>query len=48
MELAGQKIENIQDYAAVIRALKAEQTVRIAFLRGGQRKEADITPISRE
>jgi Tol biopolymer transport system component len=48
VELAGQKIENIQDYAAVIRVLKPNETVKIAFIREGQRQQAEITPISRD
>ncbi len=46
--LAGAKIENMQDYAAAIGLLKADETVKIVYLRGEQRQETDITPISRQ
>ncbi len=48
VELAGKKIENIQDYADALKALKAGEKVKIAVRRGGERVDLEITPISRQ
>lgn len=48
VELAGKKIENLQDYSAAINALKPGEKVKIVVLRGSERIELEIVPGSRQ
>ncbi len=46
--LAGREIENLYDYTFAIQALRVDERVPIVVLRGGERLELEITPVSRE
>lgn len=48
VELAGRKIENVQDFAAAISALKIGEKAKIVVLRAGQRLELEVVPGSRQ
>jgi Tol biopolymer transport system component len=48
VEVAGQAIENIQDYAKALGGLKVGQAVRFVVMRAGERIELTITPASRD
>ncbi len=48
VELAGRKIEDINDYTYAIEALKIGEPVKIVVVRGEERLEIQITPTARE
>ncbi len=48
VELAGAKIEDVYDYTYAIEALKIGETVKVVLMRGGERRELEITPTARE
>ncbi|MCH8147534.1 MAG: hypothetical protein IH987_05995, partial [Planctomycetes bacterium] len=48
VELAGNTIENVQDYSAAIGALKVGQPAVVVVLRNEKRVKLTITPGSRE
>ncbi len=48
VELAGKKIENVQDFSAAIAALKPGEKVKIVVLRGSERIELEVIPGSRQ
>lgn len=48
VEMAGQSITNIYDYASALDALKVDEPVAFVVLRDGQRVELSITPAARE
>ena len=48
VELAGRKIEDINDYTYAIEALKIGEPVKIVIVRGAEKLELQITPASRE
>lgn len=48
VELAGLKIENIQDYAAALRVLRIDESVKIVVQRGDEKLTLEIIPTSRQ
>jgi hypothetical protein len=48
VEVAGKKIENVQDYSAALQALKVNEKVKFVVLRDGERLELEVVPGSRE
>ncbi len=48
VEMAGQAIANIYDYASALDALKVDEPVTFVVMRGGERVELSITPGARE
>jgi hypothetical protein len=48
IELGGHKIGGLEDYAAVLRALKPGEPVEIVVRRGGQESRLTITPTARK
>ncbi len=47
VEFAGQQIANIYDYTYALEAARIGEPVRVVYLRGGERREASITPRER-
>ena len=47
VEIAGQSITNIYDYTFALELLKADTPVRVVFVRGGERREVQLTPAGR-
>jgi S1-C subfamily serine protease len=47
VEIAGQSIANIYDYTYALELLKVDQPVKVVYLRGGMRREAQLTPAAR-
>ncbi len=47
VELAGQKIANIYDYTYALDVMKPDVPVRVVFVRGGERRDAMLTPRAR-
>ena len=47
IEIAGQSITNIYDYTFALELLKADTTVKVVFLRNGERHEVQLTPAGR-
>jgi S1-C subfamily serine protease len=47
VEIAGQTIANIYDYTYALELLKADQPVKVVYLRDGQRRETTLTPATR-
>jgi S1-C subfamily serine protease len=48
VEVAGKKIENVQDYSAALQAMKVGEPVKFVVLRDSQRVELTVTPGSRQ
>ena len=48
VEIAGQSITNIYDYTYALELLKIGQPVKVVYMRGGERKEAMLTPAARK
>jgi len=48
VEIAGQAITNIYDYTYALDVLKIGVPTKVIYLRGGQRKEAALTPAARK
>jgi len=48
VEIAGQSITNIYDYTFALELLKIGQPVKVVYVRGGERKEAMLTPAARK
>ena len=48
VEIAGQSIANIYDYTYALELLKIGQPAKVVYLRGGERKEAMLTPAARK
>jgi S1-C subfamily serine protease len=48
VEIAGHKIAGLEDYAAVLRALKPDETVEIVVKRGDSEQRLAITPTLRQ
>jgi S1-C subfamily serine protease len=47
VEIAGQTIANIYDYTYALELLKADQPVKVVYMRGDQRRETTLTPAPR-
>jgi len=47
VEIAGQSITNIYDYTFALDLLKIGQPVKVVYMRGGERREATMTPTAR-
>ena len=47
VEIAGQSIANIYDYTYALELLKVDQPVKVIYMRGGQRRETQLTPGAR-
>jgi hypothetical protein len=47
VEIAGQTIANIYDYTYALELLKADQQVKVVFMRGSERHETTLTPVAR-
>ena len=48
VEVAGKKIENVQDYSSALQAMKIGQPVKFVVLRDGQRVELEVVPGSKQ
>lgn len=48
VEIAGQLIANIYDYTYALELLKVGEAVKIVYTRGGERREATLTPAARK
>jgi hypothetical protein len=48
IEFAGRKIENIYDYTYALDLVKIGEPVTVVYLRGGERREAKLTPRARK
>jgi S1-C subfamily serine protease len=47
VEIAGQSIANIYDYTYALELLKVDQPVKVVYMRGGMRRETQLTPAAR-
>ena len=47
VEIAGQTIANIYDYTYALELLRADQPVKVIYLRKGERRETTLTPAAR-
>ncbi|MBI4265626.1 MAG: M28 family peptidase [Acidobacteria bacterium] len=47
VEIAGQTIANIYDYTYALELLKADQPVKVVYVRNGERRETTLTPVVR-
>ena len=47
IEIAGQSIANIYDYTYALELLKVDVPVKVVYMRGGQRRETQLTPAGR-
>jgi Zn-dependent M28 family amino/carboxypeptidase len=47
VEIAGQTIANIYDYTYALELLKADEAVPVVYLRGGERRDTQLTPAAR-
>ncbi len=48
VEIAGQSITNIYDYTYALELLKIGQPAKVAYMRGGERRETTLTPAARK
>ena len=48
VEIAGQSITNIYDYTYALELLKIGQPAKVIYMRGGEKKEAMLTPAARK
>jgi len=48
VEIAGQTISNIYDYTYALDVLKVGEPTKVVYVRGGQRREATLTPAARK
>src|SRR4030095_1833939 len=48
IEIAGQSITNIYDYTYALELLKIGQPAKVIYMRGGEKKEATLTPAARK
>ncbi len=48
VEIAGQSITNIYDYTYALELLKIGQPAKVAYLRGGEKRETTLTPAARK
>ncbi len=47
VEIAGKTIANIYDYTYALELLRASQPVKVVYMRGGERRETELTPAAR-
>lgn len=47
IEIAGQSITNIYDYTYALESLKVGAAVKVVYMRGGERRETNLTPAAR-
>jgi len=47
VEIAGQTIANIYDYTYALELLRVNQPVKVVYLRGGERRDTQLTPAAR-
>jgi hypothetical protein len=47
VEIAGKTIANIYDYTYALELLRADQAVKVVYLRNGERRETELTPTAR-
>lgn len=47
VEIAGQTIANIYDYTYTLELLKVDQPVKVVYMRIGERRETQLTPVAR-
>jgi len=47
VEIAGQTIANIYDYTYALELLKIDQSVKVVYMRGTDRRETELTPTAR-
>ena len=47
VEIAGKTIANVYDYTYALELLRADQPVKVVFLRNGERRETELTPAAR-
>jgi hypothetical protein len=47
VEIAGKTIANIYDYTYALELLRANQAVKVAYVRNGERRETELTPAAR-
>jgi hypothetical protein len=47
IEIAGQTIANIYDYTYALELLKVDQPIKVVYMRGGMRRETQLTPAAR-
>lgn len=47
VEIAGQTIANIYDYTYALELLRADQPVKVVYVRNGERRETELTPAAR-
>jgi Zn-dependent M28 family amino/carboxypeptidase len=48
IEIAGQTIANIYDYTYALELLKVDQTVKVVYMRGTEKRETQLTPTVRK
>ncbi|MGE0463282.1 MAG: M20/M25/M40 family metallo-hydrolase [Vicinamibacterales bacterium] len=48
VEIAGQSIANIYDYTYALELLKIGQPAKVVYMRGGERRETQLTPAARK
>jgi S1-C subfamily serine protease len=48
VELAGQSIANIYDYTYALELLKVGESVKVIYVRGGEKRETTLTPGARK
>jgi hypothetical protein len=48
IEIAGQSIANIYDYTYALELLKIDQPAKVVYMRGGERRETQLTPTVRK
>ncbi|MCC7031401.1 MAG: M20/M25/M40 family metallo-hydrolase [Acidobacteria bacterium] len=48
VEIAGQSIANIYDYTYALELLKIGQPAKVVYVRGGERRETQLTPAARK
>jgi hypothetical protein len=47
VEIAGKTIANVYDYTYALELLRADQPVKVVYMRGSERRETELTPAAR-
>ena len=47
VEIAGQSIANVYDYTYALDVMKADQAIKVVYLRNGEKRETMLTPRAR-